>query len=99
MRDKATEAQAHVATKLRTEACHFRFSNFRFRFPSVQLPIPNFQLPITNFHFRMSSFHFPYPLWNVGFRGSYLLEMRIQPIMLFNINDLQILNFILSRKN
>jgi hypothetical protein len=39
MSDKATEAQPHVATKLRTEACHFPVSIFEFPISICQLPI------------------------------------------------------------
>jgi hypothetical protein len=59
-----------------------------------QPPFSIFHLPVTNFHSRMSSFHFPYPLWKVGFRGSYLLEMEVSLTNVFKINDLKIPNFI-----
>jgi hypothetical protein len=69
---------------------------FEFPFSIFQLPISNYQstisqYPVSNFRILFSI----YGKWDSG--GSYLLEMKVQPKMLFRINHSKILNFILSR--
>jgi hypothetical protein len=60
---------------------HPRFSSFQFRFSNIKFPISIFELPCSSFQFRFSIFQFRFS------SPSYLLEMKVHPIMSCRINE------------